>query len=102
MTPRLLATLAAAAFVLAPFVARAQVPSFAIDQVYSNADGSVQFVVLGETQGQDGQTAFAGLTLRSTGGIPPRQPACWTKLWVCSSRPRLPRAILCPKNSLGF
>ena len=71
MTPRLLAALATAAIALAPSLALAQAPSFAIDQLYSNADGSVQFMVLRETQGQDGQTAFAGLTLRSTGaGVP--------------------------------
>jgi hypothetical protein len=72
MTPRFFAALGLVLLVASSPPARAQAPSFSIDQIYSNADGSVQFVVLRETQGQDGQGAFAGLTLRSTGAGAPK------------------------------
>ena len=48
--------------------ARAAAPSFEIDQVYSNADGSVQYVILRESAGQNGQNGFKGLTLTATQG----------------------------------
>jgi len=40
--------------------------SFAIESVYSNADGTVQFVVLRERTGQSGQDQWAGRTLAIT------------------------------------
>lgn len=42
--------------------------TFAIDEVYSNADGSVQYIVLRETQGANGENLFAGQVLTSTIG----------------------------------
>jgi len=39
---------------------------FVIDELYSNADGSVQYVVLHEVQGGNGANLFAGRTLAST------------------------------------
>jgi len=48
--------------------ARAAAPSFQIDQVFSNADGSVQYVILRETAGLNGQNGFKGLTLTATAG----------------------------------
>lgn len=39
---------------------------FRIDQLYSNADGNVQFVVLRETGGADGENQWNGRTLRMT------------------------------------
>jgi hypothetical protein len=48
--------------------ARAAAPSFQIDQLYSNADGSVQYVILRETAGQNGQNGFKGLMLTATQG----------------------------------
>src|SRR6478609_7051484 len=39
---------------------------FVIDQVYSNADGSMQFVVLRETLGANGENAWSGHTFTST------------------------------------
>jgi len=66
MIPRIVAALATAAIAVAPSLAPAQAPSFAIDEIYSNADGSVQHVVLRETQGLNAQIAFAGLTLTAT------------------------------------
>jgi hypothetical protein len=56
--------LSAAGLVSAP--AWASAPSFSIEQIYSNADGSVQFVVLRETSGAFGQQAFSGQTLTAT------------------------------------
>lgn len=51
---------------LAGFAA-AQPLTFQIEEVYSNADGSVQFVVLRETAGVAGQQGLAGRQLASTG-----------------------------------
>jgi hypothetical protein len=42
--------------------------AFQIDEIYSNADGSVQYVVLRETAGANGQQAFNGLQLVTTQG----------------------------------
>ena len=47
-------------------VPHGQLPSFKITQVYSNLDGSLQFVELTEMAGRDGQHRFAGLTLSVT------------------------------------
>ena len=47
-------------------VARAQPLSYQIEEVYSNADGSVQFVVLRETDGLTGQQGLAGRQLTVT------------------------------------
>jgi hypothetical protein len=41
-------------------------PTFQIDEIYSNADGAVQYVVLRETAGLDGQQGFAGSALQVT------------------------------------
>jgi hypothetical protein len=41
-------------------------PTFQITQVFSNLDGSMQFVQLTETAGLNGQQHFSGLTLTST------------------------------------
>lgn len=66
---RTVCALAAAGLLLAHGgEARAAAPSFQIDQVYSNADGSVQYVILRETAGQNAQNAFKGLTLTATSG----------------------------------
>jgi hypothetical protein len=47
-------------------VARATSHTFRIETIYSNADGSVQYVVLKESAGLDGQRSLAGNTLTST------------------------------------
>ena len=49
--------------VLACAPARAATPSFAVSELFSNADGSIQFVVLRESEGRNGQDGFANLTL---------------------------------------
>ena len=51
---------------LASFASTAEPPSFKISQIYSNLDGSTQFIRLTETKGLNGQHHFAGLTLTST------------------------------------
>ena len=63
---RLILGLVASALAFAGGAARADVAAFAIEQIYSNADGTLQFVVLHETQGQPGGHLWAGRTLRST------------------------------------
>jgi len=49
-------------------VARATFHTYQIDQIFSNADGSVQFVVLHEAAGANGQNLLEGHTFTSTGG----------------------------------
>ena len=39
---------------------------FRIDQIYSNADGSVQYVVIREASGANGENFWSGLSLRTT------------------------------------
>ena len=39
---------------------------FAVEQIYSNADGSVQFIVLHETDGLNGENLLKGKTLKVT------------------------------------
>jgi len=62
---RQLASLVAA---FAAGAALAADPSFQISEVFSNADGMVQFVQLRETSGQNGQNLLAGKTLTATRG----------------------------------
>ena len=40
--------------------------SFRIEQIYSNLDGSVQYIQLRESAGRDGEQAIKGLTITST------------------------------------
>jgi hypothetical protein len=63
-----LRVLAAAGLLLALMDAAHAAPSFQIDQVFSNADGTVQYVILRESAGQNGQNGFTGLTLTATQG----------------------------------
>lgn len=46
--------------------AHAQVPTFRISQVFSNLDGTLQYIELTEYAGQDGQHRFTGLTLKTS------------------------------------
>ena len=48
------------------FPAGATFHTFDIEQLYSNADGSIQFIELKEEDGANGQNLFAGHTLTST------------------------------------
>lgn len=58
----------AIALLLLPPWAAATFHTFRIDQLYSNADGSVQFIVLHEASGLNGQHEFTGVTLAVTKG----------------------------------
>lgn len=62
----LLQWLAAAAFALGAPVAEGSFHQFRIEQVFSNADGSVQFVVMHEAFGGNGENFWAGQQLRVT------------------------------------
>src|SRR5437870_5146498 len=53
------------AFGAAP-LARGDFATFVIDQLYSNADGTVQYIVLREAQGINDGSLLAGRTLTST------------------------------------
>ena len=59
--------LAAAALALSTLPAQAMFHLFAIEQVYSNADGSIQFVVLHESSQQNGENFLQGHTLVASG-----------------------------------
>jgi hypothetical protein len=59
-----LLTMVALAF--AATAARAEFHTFQIEQLYSNADGSVQFVVLHESQGMNGENFQMGQVLTGT------------------------------------
>ena len=54
--------------VVAASTAQAAFHMFRLSAIYSNADGTVQFVVLRECCGSDGESFWNGITLRSTGG----------------------------------
>ena len=60
--------------------ARAGFESWRIDEVYSNADGSRQFVVLRESQGLNGMNNLAGQVMASASDAPTRSPA-WRSTW---------------------
>ncbi len=62
----------AMASLLAASVAFASFHTFRIEQIYSNADGTVQFVVMHESMNVNGENLWAGQTLTSThpGGVP--------------------------------
>ena len=65
---RIALTTAAALLALAAGAAPAADHAFQIDEVYSNPDGSIQFIRLHEPNGQSGQDQLAGQTLTVTGG----------------------------------
>jgi len=58
--------LACLAWLAAAPVAQAAFHLFRIEQLYSNADGSVQFVVLVESTGSNNENLWAGQSLRAT------------------------------------
>jgi hypothetical protein len=63
------ASLLLAAFALGAFVAPAQADFhlFRIDQVFSTADGTAQYVVMHESTGSNGEDVWAGHTLTTNG-----------------------------------
>ena len=63
--PMLLRLLAIVVVGLTATAARAEFHTFQIEELYSNADGTVQYVVLHESQGMDGENFLGGHTLTS-------------------------------------
>ena len=59
--------LAAVGLALCAPLALATFHTYRIEQLYTNADGTVQFVVLNESSGSDGEHLWGGKTLRTTG-----------------------------------
>ena len=57
---------AALALMACASLAQAAFHLFRIEQMYTNADGSVQFVVLKEGSGSNGENMWSGNTLRAT------------------------------------
>ena len=55
--------------IAASMPARAAFHLFRIDQVYSNADGSVQYVVMRESTGSNGENFWFGNQLRTVNGV---------------------------------
>ena len=64
--PSLRSTLVFLMLLLATTAARAGFESWRINEIYSNLDGSLQYVVLKESQGSDGMTNLAGRALTAT------------------------------------
>ena len=62
MKHRIMASIAALSIVAAS-AARAEYHTFQIEQIFSNANGTVQFVVMHEMFGQDGESLWAGNSL---------------------------------------
>src|SRR5467141_1772419 len=78
-------SLAVAAFAAIALPAHAAFHLFRIDQVYSNSDGSVQYVVMREATGTNGENFWMGNTLATTNThgqnkqlIFPSNLPCWT------------------------
>src|SRR5664279_5135006 len=63
----LLRTILIAGLALLALPASASYHTFQIDEIYSNADGTVQYVVLHESMGMNGQNLLGGHALLSTG-----------------------------------
>ena len=72
----MLRTLRSCALIFLLLVTRAAIAdfhTFRIEQLYSNADGTVQFIVLHEAAGDNGEHRWAGHMLTSSGGGRPSQ-----------------------------
>jgi hypothetical protein len=68
MTSRPLRFLLAAAAAMVAATASAEYHTFRIEQIFSSADGTIQFVVLHESLGMNGESLWSGHTLTSTQG----------------------------------
>ncbi len=60
--------IAALLFATAATATWASFHTFKVEQIFSNADGSVQFLVMHESVGADGENLWGGHTLVATGG----------------------------------
>ena len=86
--------------VLSPSV-WAEFHTFQIDQIFSNADGTVQFVVLHEAAGMNGEGFLGGHTLTSTSGgamntfvFPSNLPGGTCDAYGCGSSPTANARVL--------
>src|SRR6266545_1394043 len=66
--PRFRRAVAALGFAALANTATASLHTFAIEEIYSNADGTIQYVVLRETQGANDENHLGGHTLTMTHG----------------------------------
>jgi hypothetical protein len=101
MKHRLIAFLATILVLVAAGPARAEFHTFRIDQFFSSPDGAVQFIVLRESQGMNGENQFQGQALRiSHGGVtntypfPKNLPGGECGYYGCSLSPTANRRVL--------
>jgi len=92
--------LSLAAALFAP-LAYAEYHTFVIDQLFSNADGSVQFVVLHESMGMNGENMLADRTITATQGMntntfvfPMNLPGGGCDYYSCMAAPTANRRVL--------
>ena len=97
---RFLSALSLAAALFAP-LAYAEYHTFVIEQLFSNADGSVQFVVLHESMGMNGENMLADRTITATQGMntntydfPNDLPGGNCGYYVCMAAPTANRRVL--------
>ena len=100
MKQRMRAALAAAA-ALAASSALASYHTFRIDEIFSNADGTIQYVVLHESVGADGENALMGHTLTAVQGATTREftfpvdlPGGSCDYYMCTPAPTANRYVL--------
>ncbi len=97
----ILKAMLSASMLLAATMALATYHTFRIEQIFSNADGSVQYVVLHEALGMDGQNLFAGQTISSgvagttkTYVFPSNLPGGSCDYYGCSPGPTANKRVL--------
>ena len=95
-----LSGLSLAAALFAP-LGHAEYHTFVIEQLFSNADGSVQFVVLHESMGMNGENMLGGHTITATQGMntnnfafPDNLPGGECGYYVCMAAPTANRRVL--------
>jgi len=92
--------LSLATALIAP-LAHAEYHTFIIDQLFSNGDGTVQFVVLHESQGANGESMLSNHTLTATQGMnsqtlvfPMDLPGGGCDYYMCMPAPTANRRVL--------
>jgi hypothetical protein len=88
-------------FLLFAHAAWAEFHTFQIEEVFSNADGTLQYVVLHEALGMNGESFLAGHTLTSTSGgttntlvFPTNLPGGGCSYYGCTSSPTADARVL--------
>ena len=107
-----LRTIVLGGFALFASVAGASYHTFKIDEIFSNGDGTVQYVVLHESMGLDGQNELLGQSLTSTGPAGTKTfvftknlPGGVCDYYGCMASPTANRRVLIASqgfNALGF